>query len=199
MVKSKVNTTKKSTKQHQKKGYQFIGIGIVLLMLVSGVAGYYVNTWQSNLADAPNEARLTRINEIYENLKLDPIKYQPLSSEVFGDKRVYEWDSGRTYSSAQTYQYGANVDTAVAELRKSIEVTGFTYFDEPYPGSVFTQLHFKSAKNEFIRLSIESKPRFDALRNEILMNSSVQASTDMDPNAGPSTITIKVNLDDNNE
>jgi hypothetical protein len=199
MIKTK---NKKSTKQSSKKGYTFIGIGIALLMVIGGLAGYYIHTWQTNLAAAPAKTRLARINDIYKNLKLDENKYQLVDSKVFGDKRVYEWDAGRTYSSSKTYEHGADVNTTVSELRKDIEAAGFAYFEEPYPGSTFKELHFKSSKGEYIRLNVQSKPRFDALRNEILMNGSGQISDSvisMNPNAGPSKVVIKVNLDDNNE
>lgn len=194
--------TKKATKLLHKKGYPFIAIGIALLMLVSGWAGYYINTWQAKLIAAPTQERLIRINDIYDSFALDETKYQLVDSNVFGDKRVYEWDSGRTYSSAKTYTRGANVDVTVAEVRTAIEAAGFVYFGEPYPGSTFTELHFKSAKNEYVRLNVESKPRFDAIRNEVLMKGATAISDaviTMDSNAGPSKVTIKVNLDDNNE
>lgn len=190
------------TKHTKSKGYIITVIGFILLISVSLVAGYSFNNWQRNFANTPIEQRKSRILDIYKSLNLDSKKYQPESSNIFGDKRVYEWDNSRTYASSQTFERGANVDATVAELRKSIETAGFTYFEEPYPGSTYTQLHFKSAKGEYLRLTVSSKPRDDAIRNSVLMNPSSELSKnviEMDPNQGPSNVTIKVNLDDNNE
>jgi hypothetical protein len=80
-------------------------------------------------------------------------------------------------------------------LRKSIEAAGFRYFEEPYPGSAFTELHFRSSKNEYIRLNVSSKPYDDATMGK---NIGV-AALSLDRNAAPSNVIIKVNLDDNNE
>ena len=49
-------------------------------------------------------------------------------------------------------------------LRPKIEAAGFTFVEEPYPNAVDVQLHFKSAKGEYVRLTVSSKPRDDAVR-----------------------------------
>jgi len=181
-----------------KRGYLFITVGVILLSVLSGGFGYELHTWQADIVNAPVATRKARIVAIYDSLKLGP-EYQLQTSDIFGDKRPYSYDASRTFSSSQTYVRGADVKTTVAALRTSIEAAGFTFFEEPYPGSSFTELHFKSAKNEYIRLNVSSKPRDDALRDSALMNTSLANVVDMDSNAGPSNITIKVNLDDNNE
>lgn len=184
---------KKKTKK-LKQGYFFISLGLVAMAVLVVGAFTFVN--RVNV-----EARKDRIVAIYDSLKLGD-EYQLTNSDVFGDKRVYEWDSSRTYSSSKEYVRGANVDVTIADLKKSIEAAGFHYFDEPYPGSWSYQYHFKSDKNEYIRLSVVSKPKWDAGRNEILMNRenpTTYAFHSLDSNAGPSNVTIKVNLDDNNE
>ena len=153
----------------------------------------------SYLQHANVVSRKDRIVAIYDSLKLGD-EYQMVDSNVFGEKKVYEWDAGRTYSSSKEYEVGANVDVVIADLKKSIEAAGFHYFDEPYPGSWMYQYHFKSDKNEYIRLSVHSKPKWDASRDDALMKRDFSdALFNMDPNAGPSSVTIKVNLDDNNE
>ena len=159
------------------------------------VVGAFVYANRANV-----EARKDRIVAIYDSLKLGD-EYQLTSSDIFGEKRVYEWDSSRTYSSSKEYDRGANVDTTVAELKKSIENAGFTYFDEPYQGSWIHQYHYKSDKNEYLRLSVMSKPKWDASRYDALMGRTEfsDAFFNADPNTGPSMVTIKVNLDDNNE
>jgi hypothetical protein len=200
MVTKKItNTRKKTSTHHTKKGFAFVAVGVLLLVFISGILGYQIHSWQTRQSAAPDKDRLGRITTIYKNLTLGS-DYQLVHADVFGDKRVYEWDQGRTYSSAQTYTRGASVNVTVAELRQKIEAAGFTYFEEPYPGSANIELHFTSPKKEYIRLSVSSKPRDDALRNDAIMGNQLSTTAlNLDPNAGPSTVTIKVNLDDNNE
>lgn len=147
-----------------------------------------------------NQARLDRINAIYTSLQI-PEDYRPTGGEIFGDKRVYEWDQGRTYSSSALYLNGDSVSNTVAELDGKIKAAGFTFIDEPYPGSVSVQYHYKSSKGEYIRLTVSSKQYNDAWQNAIAMGKDTvpQSVYDMDKDAGPSEVTIKVNLDDNNE
>lgn len=156
----------------------------------------------NNVIVGQNEkARLNRINDIYASLELDNKDYTHEQANVFGDKRVYEWDKSRTYSSVISYRHADTVSNTVAELDAKIKAAGFEFIDEPYPGSVYVQYHYKSAKNEYVRLTVESKPYQDAWYNAAVMgNGEVPESVyEMDKNAGPSAVTIKVNLDDNNE
>lgn len=158
-----------------------------------------VLAWQYFYPVYNTAVRKDRIVAIYNSLKLDDT-YQLTSQSVFGEKRIYEWDSGRSYSSSQQYVHGKNVDVTTAELKKAITNAGFTYFDEPYPGSSSIQLHFKSTKGEYVRMAVSSKLRDDVIRNKFLMG--ITPSTDdynLNWNTGPSNVTIKVNLDDNNE
>lgn len=199
VTKKKTRQTKKPHHAHKKHGFIIVAIGIILLAFVSGVAGYHLNTWLTNQSAGPNNERLSRITNIYRSLALgDDYRFE--SSDIFGDKRVYEWDKSRTYSSSQTYQRGATVSETVADLRQKIEAAGFTYFEEPYPGSAYVQLHFKSAKAEYLRLTVSSKPRDDAIRSSVIMQKDISSEAiELDKNTGPSNIVIKVNLDDNNE
>lgn len=190
---------KKVSNSHKKHGFIFIAIGIILLTFVSAGAGFQFHSWLAYQNEQPNQERLTRITTIYKSLAIGP-DYRLDSSSLFGDKRIYEWDKSRSYSSSQTYQRGASVPETVAELRKKIEAAGFSFFHEPYPGSTTIELHFRSENKEYIRLSVSSKPRDDALRNEILMGNTLSDEViELDPNTGPSNVVIKVNLDDNNE
>jgi hypothetical protein len=147
--------------------------------------------WYLHQHAAEFTARSDRILAIYKSLQL-PSDYDLRSDHVFGDKRVYDWDPSRTYSSSRVYLRYANVDATVAELRPRIEAAGFAFFEEPYPNAVIKEYHFKSAKGEYIRLNVSSQTRDNDMRLHGV-NSSI------DPNQGPSTVTIKVNLDDNNE
>lgn len=153
----------------------------------------------STIAKNTNKARLDRINTIYASLNVGN-EYTPTYTNVFGDKRPYDYDKSRSASSQIDYVHGDTVNNTVAELDKKIKAAGFTFIDEPYPGGVGVQYHYKSAKNEYLRLTVESKPYHDAFYNAYAMDGKVPASVfAMDKNAGPSEVTIKVNLDDNNE
>lgn len=186
-------TVKKSAKKSPKQKHNIKGIAIVLFgIVIFAVLGTLV------LNKMTNDQRLQRINAVYQSVDLDD-SYLVASINVFGEKRVYDWDKGRTYSSVITYYHGANVDATAAELRKKIEAAGFEYIGEPYPGSADIQWHFKSKDGEYIRLTVSSKSRNEAIRDANLMHQDDSAALDMDSNAGPSVVTLKVNLDDNNE
>lgn len=145
------------------------------------------------------QTRLDRINSIYASLNLDD-SYIVQKSNVFGDKRSYEWDKSRSYASEVDYIHASTVSNTVADLDAKIKAAGFGFIDEPYPGGASTQYHYKSSKGEYIRLTVSSKPRDDAFQNAYLMNKTVPANlANLDVNAGPSNVVIKVNLDDNNE
>lgn len=176
----------RNSKLYRKAIY---GVAAILLLGVVVLSVHYIST-----AYIPNTERKSRIEAIYANLQLDS-SYVPTGSDVFGEKRVYSWDTGRTYSSTKKYQHDANVDTTVAELKSKIETAGFAYFDEPYPGSGSVQYHFKSGDGEYIRLTVSSQ----AYDNAAYDGNDATLPYETDANTGPSNVIVKVNLDDNNE
>jgi len=144
--------------------------------------------------------RKDRIEAIYNSLHINTDTYLLQTESVFGEKKVYPYDKGRSYSSSKTYIHADTVSATVDELKKSITDAGFKYIDEPYPGSTFKELHFKSDKGEYLRLNVSSKLRDDAIQNTALMKKELtDAVLNIDANAGPANVTVKVNLDDNNE
>jgi len=145
-----------------------------------------------------NNNRKDRIISIYKSLNLDYQKYMIKSKSIFGDKRVYEWDSGRSYSSSVDLIRSADVKDTVSELKKSIAGTDFKFYQEPYPGGADFMYIYKSPKNEYLRVSVSSKTRNDEFFNKLNMGLSTDNIT-IDPNTGPASVQIKVNLDDNNE
>ncbi len=149
----------------------------------------------SKYSNASAETRLKRINEVYTNLNL-PSTFEPQRYDVFGDLRQYDWDQSRSYSSEIVYQHDDTVSATVAELRPLIEKAGFKYFEEPYPGSLQVQLHFKSNDDIYLRLNVSSKPYAEAYRLQSTKGSQIALPSS---NAGPSIVAIKVNLDTNNE
>ncbi len=177
--------------------FYVVTIGIFLVAVTAVVV---IGLFTSNyMAKQNNQARLDRINDIYASFNIDE-RYQVTGLNVFGDKRVYEWDKGRTYSSSIDYVRGATVSETATDLDAKIKAAGFKFIDEPYPGSVQVQYHYKSDKGEYVRLSVSSKPYNDAWRNASAMGKEPSAEIySMDKNAGPASVTLKVNLDDNNE
>ncbi len=182
----------KKTKQTRKHQLPFtvliILVGVVSLVVIGLLTQYSLS--RHTVSD-----RKDRIVAIYDSIKLDD-SYIIQGSDIFGEKRVYDWDKGRSFSSSKTYVRGTNVDETVADLKQKITAAGFSLFDEPYGGG---QQHFKSDKNEYVRVSVSSKLRDDAFQNALLMKQSTDDAANMDMNAGPSSVIIKVNLDDNNE
>lgn len=179
------------------KPHIFLAAISIVVILAIMVMGWVVVRSTTALQ---NQARLNRIEAIYASLNLSEDSYQVAYSNVFGDKRPYSYDSSRSFSSEIQYVHGDTVKTTLAELDTKIKAAGFTYFEEPYPGGAFTEYHYKSAKGEYVRLNVSSKPYDDAWRNSAIMKQAgPNLPQDYDTNQGPTNVIIKVNLDDNNE
>lgn len=196
MTRKSSRTTKA---KHTNKRQKILFSGIIFLIAAGALV--VLGSWGiQTVIQANNNARLTRIEAIYKSLDLDDT-YQVTRTNVFGDKRPYEQDKSRSYSSEIEYVHADTVKNTVAALDTKIKAAGFSFFEEPYPGSTFVEYHYKSAKGEYVRLNVESKPYVDAIRNSFLMNKdkTPESVFAMDKDAGPANVTIKVNLDDNNE
>lgn len=178
--------------------FYVVAVGIFLVVVATIVVAGYLTA--GVVAKQANKERYDRITAIYDSINLEDQDYLPQRFDIFGDKRVYEWDKGRTFSSAVEYVHGDTVSNTVAELDAKIKEAGFTFVDEPYPGAKQVQYHYKSSKGEYVRLTVESKPYRDAFVNASAMNKEDSPGVyNMDANAGPAYVTLKVNLDDNNE
>lgn len=189
---------KKSTKKSAKVSY-LSSNKLIYGVVAIAVIAILVTVVPATFGYATNQIRLQKINDVYTALDLDD-SYMIQSKDVFGEKRVYEWDKSRTYSSMKQYIKAAPVDTTTTELRKKIEAAGFTFHEEPYPGSMNQKLIFKSDNGTYVRLDVSSKTRDDVFRNKFLMKQELtDADYAIDANSGPSNVIIKVNLDDNNE
>ena len=146
-----------------------------------------------------NDVRLNRINEIYSSITLPQITYLPINN-IFGDKRPYDYDKSRSYSSQKKFVVAKTVAETFGDIDKAIKAAGYTQFEEAYPGSTSKEFHYKTNRGECVRLNVSSMLRNDAAINDQLMNGKfTEDFFKIDPNAGPSTVTLKVNLDDNNE
>ena len=204
-MKTKSRGQRQSTKRtaNSKRGDKRSALLLFLVAIIAVLALVVLGWWGiSSLQKASVQGRLDRIEAIYASLQLDENTYAITNYNVFGDKRPYDYDKSRSQSSAIDYVHGDTVSATVADLDEKIKAAGFEYFEEPYPGSAFTQYHYKSAKNEYIRLTVVSKPYWDAIRNDAILNKNLGelvTPDTFDTNAAPSNVTIKVNLDDNNE
>jgi len=195
MAKTSPKVISKQTHQKRHKQHKrLVGVVIIFLALVIGTILILMIPPKIN-----NDIRLKRINEIYSSIKLPANTYFN-TQNVFGDKRPYPNDSGRSFSSQKTFVVAKTVTETFNEIDSAIKAAGYTYFEEAYPGSTSKEYHYKTSKGEYIRLNVSSKLRDDAASNELLMNGKFDdAFFKIDPNAGPSSVTLKVNLDDNNE
>ncbi|MBC7564953.1 hypothetical protein H7100_01835 [Candidatus Saccharibacteria bacterium] len=189
---------KKPTKQqhlkHQKRHKIIIGLSIVVVAVLLGLIFALIV-----LPRTIDGIRLHRINAIYSSIELPANTYSE-TNDIFGDRRPYEYDQGRTMSSSKRFVVAQTVTETSDVVDKAIKAAGYMPFEEAYPGSVSKEFHYKTPDGAYIRLNVESKLRLDAFQNTYWMEGKL---TDeffkIDPNAGPSLVTLKVNLDDNNE
>jgi hypothetical protein len=196
MAKQAKKPTKQQHSRHQKQHRIIVGLSIVVVAVLVGLILSLII-----IPKVVNDTRLRRINEIYSSIGVDTNSNYVLQREnVFGDKRVYSYDVGRTFSSEKDYVRGANVDVTAKELDTAVKAAGFTLIGQPYAGSTETQYQYKDSRGEYVRVTVTSKLRDDAFRNSYLMTKKTSPDDfKIDPNAGPSNVILKVNLDDNNE
>ena len=194
MVKKSLKVSKKNTVDHHIRHRIILGVGTVIIAALIGLVLTLVV-----VPKITNDTRLNRINEIYSSIKLPENTYFN-NEKVFGDKRPYDYDAGRSMSSQKDFVVAKTVKETMAFMDASVKGAGYTFIEEAYPGSTSIQHHYKTDRGEYIRLSVSSKLRDDAASNEMLMTGEFsEAFFKIDPNAGPSNVTLKVNLDDNNE
>ena len=186
--------SKKLTAAQHAKHKIIIGAGLIIIAVLAALV-----LSLSIIPKVTSDIRLNRINEIYSSIKLPDNTYFN-QDKVFGDKRLYDYDESRSMASQKDFVVAKTVKETVALLDKSIKDAGYTFFEEAYPGSVSVQYHYKTDRGEYIRFTVSSKTRDDAFSNSFLMNGKYSdADFKIDPNVGPSNVTLRVNLDDNNE
>ena len=202
MSKAKASRSKNIASSRRQRLQSPLFFGVVLFIAALSIV--VLGSWAIRaVIDSNNQARLERIEAIYASLELDDDQYRMTSTNVFGEKRAYDWDAGRSYSSSVEYVHGDTVTNTVNALDEKIKAAGFTRIDEPYPGMLAEkQYHYKSENGAYIRLKVSSKMYEDAAFNASVMNESIPAAVDQDPaelDKAPAVVTIKVNLDNNNE
>ena len=196
MVKKR-NPTKKhistnSTHILLKKSLGLYAILVFILFILLSISTFTIVQYGTSRI---NSERLHRIQDIYASLKLDA-SYRGVHSNVFGDKRAYSWDTGRTFSSSIEYAHNDTPANTRADLQKKIESAGFTKVGEAYEGSTTPQDHYRNSAGEYVRVSVSSKYVQDALTYGTL---SADNPLINHKDEAPTYVTIKVNLDDNNE
>lgn len=167
-----------------------IFIGFILITL-SVYAVVNLNTTNSD------QKRFDKIDYIYSSLNLDD-SYRMVDSDVFGDKRVYDWDDGRTFSSQKEFKRDADRSDTFDDLRERITTAGFDQISGPGYGDAARQDHYKSSEGEYIRVSIYTEALYLAMFSQDKTEYPKPGSTKQ-LETGPVYVTIKVNLDDNNE
>ena len=191
----KVSRSISATPTHFMIKRGLIGYAIIVFVLFATLS-MSIYTVNRVVTGYENSNRYNRIEAIYNSLTLGDT-YRVAKSDVFGDKRVYEWDSSRTYSSSVEYGHNDTVKNTFADLTKKIEAAGFTKFETAYEGSTAEQYHFKNADGEYIRVSVVSSTEHSMV---LYGTPSLEEWLKVeDKYAAPSYVTIKVNLDDNNE
>ena len=173
-------------------------IAVALAFIVAGSI-YVLTSFATKLFyEAP---RAARVHEIYDSLQLSATEFIYQGGAIAGERRLYKDDGTRSWSSYAHYLRGADVDTTVDELNRRITSIGFKEISRSDDRAAAVEIHYENDKSEFVRVIVHSKVRQEYFQNAELMGRSTEEiiANAVDPNAGPSKITIKVNLDNNNE
>ena len=199
MVKKSTKSSKTTPKKHVSHNQSHImlrksiALYVVILflgfILVSLSAFTVIRTYETY----HDNKRLDKITKIYEDINLGD-KYRLADSYVFGDKRVYDEDKGRTFSSSVEYGYNETPIATLKDLTKKITATGFNESGSAYEGSTAPQYYFKNDDGNYIRVTVESAKSH--ARTLYGVDNGADLAKD---SKGPTYVTIKVNLDDNNE
>jgi hypothetical protein len=165
-----------------------IFLGFILLTLSIYTVSQLTYAYQA-------EQRLDRIKQVYVSLDLDD-SYRVAGGEIFGEKRIYEWDESRTYASSAYFGRDADRSETFADLRAHIESAGFEQIEGPDYADISRQDHYRSDDGEYIRVSIDTAAWHSAMLYGTELPEPGSPASD---ETGPVYVTIKVNLDDNNE
>jgi hypothetical protein len=194
MAKSTKKVLKKQPHDHHVRHRVIIGSGVVVIALLLGLVFSLII-----IPKITDDVRLQRINDIYSSIKLPQNIYFE-TDNIFGDKRPYSYDPSRSEASSKTFVVAKDVTDTFNTMDTAIKAAGYTEFEVAYPDSTSKEYHYKTNRGEYIRLNVSSKYRNDVASDEELMTGTLPPSFyQIDTNAGPSTVTLKVNLDDDNE
>lgn len=141
-----------------------------------------------------NTTRYNDISAIYDGLKLGP-EYREISSNIFGEKRTYTSDKNRSYASSITYGHNDTPANTSAELKKRAEASGFTYLQTSHEGTANPVMEFKNKDDQWLRIAVTSKSTQDTYMYGLPAGDPASDHS----NEAPSHVSIKVNLDSNND
>ena len=175
-----------------KKGIVIYAALVFILFILVSVSWFTVHQF---ISYKTNQDRQSKILAIYDSLGLGD-SYRTVKQDVFGDKRVYSWDKNRSYASSMEYGHNDTPQKTAADLKTKIEAAGFTPAGSAYENSVEPQYYYKNAEGNYIRVSVMSKYAQDTIIYGTLNNEDPLANH---KDEAPTYVTIKVNLDDNNE
>ncbi len=165
---------------------------VIIVVLALAMAGYM--GWRAVRAQQ-NVGRVQQIVGIYDSLNLGD-GYRTNLIDIFGDKRTYDWDKSRTFASRVEYAHNDTPQNTRADLKQKLLAAGFTFVQTEYEGSVQPIDEYKNGTGNYVRVAVVSKVAQDHM---IYGTASATDPAINHANEAPSYVTIKVNLDDNNE
>lgn len=175
-----------------KKGIVIYALLVFIMFILISVTWFTVH---QSIAYRTDNARHQQIVSIYDSLKLGD-KYRAIKYDIFGDKRVYSWDNSRTYASSTEYGYNDTPQNTALDLKTKIEAAGFTAAGTAYEDSTSPQYYYRNSKGNYIRVSVTSAYIQNAIAYGTFSNDDPLINH---KDEAPTYVTIKVNLDDNNE
>jgi hypothetical protein len=165
-----------------------IFVAFILIALSAYTISSLVVNYQGN-------QRQSKIEDVYSSLNLDD-SYRSESSNILREKVVYEWDASRSYSSVMTFGRNAGREETFQDLKSKIEAAGFEQIEGPGYGDIARQDHYKNSAGQYIRVTVETRAMYDSI---LYGTDYPEATSEAALETGPVHVTIKVNLDDNNE
>ena len=175
-----------------KKGIVIYALLVFIMFVLVSVTWFTVHQF---IASRAINDRYAQIVNIYDSLKLDG-SYRVAKFDVFGDKRVYSWDHSRTYASSVEYGHNDTPQNTAADLKAKIEAAGFTPAGTAYEGSTNPQYYYLNSKGNYIRVTVTSAFVQNSITYGTFSNDDPMINH---KDEAPTYVTIKVNLDDNNE
>ena len=175
-----------------KKGIVIYALLVFIMFVLVSVTWFTVHQFIASRAIADRHAQIV---SIYDSLKLDG-SYRVAKFDVFGDKRVYSWDHSRTYASSVEYGHNDTPQNTAADLKAKIEAAGFTPAGTAYEGSTHPQYYYLNSKGNYIRVTVTSAFVQNSITYGTFNNDDPMINH---KDEAPTYVTIKVNLDDNNE
>lgn len=183
-----------ATKKNQKKKQTTNRSNLLVVLIIVIVAAVLVVALAYAIPSIVHKNREAHVKSIVASLELDE-SYIKQKEFIYGDKRPNGLNGDKDKSSYVAYVRGANVDRTVDDLRQKIEAAGFKFERDKNPNGAIVHYQFRSESGEILYLSVSSKLRNDAIQNANLMGQNVDASNSINTNAGPSEITIKIDID----